>query len=87
MGLVLWWINTHYYYVVADVLKTLSGETQLEFLMKKFMMDEEDEKVYSKRSTHAHEGNIAFVKRQTLVIVADLYYYIIGRSGNCVQCS
>ena len=48
--------------VVADVLKTLSGETQLEFLMKKFMMDEEDEKVYSKRSTHAHEGNIAFVK-------------------------
>ena len=22
MGLVLWWINTHYYYVVADVLKS-----------------------------------------------------------------
>ena len=38
---------------VADVMKTLSGETQLEFLMKKFMMVEEDnEAEKSKRSTH-----------------------------------
>ena len=61
--------------VVADVMKTLSGETQLEFLMKKFMMEEDIEAV---------SGDSAGKSKRSRTYV-NLLNLIVCRSGTTLR--